>query len=149
MAISVDGEYAYQYEYAASLVSCIKPACTHDWTFLATIGRILEWHCSEREEVAGHVMLVQAQGILKCCKKLSRGKCFASSEIGQPDCGTVVLKDASILGVSARNARRLFHGPRSPANESGLMQKLAGMCYASGPTCTFSKQHMRRKQHLR
>ncbi|OLQ07032.1 hypothetical protein AK812_SmicGene9599 [Symbiodinium microadriaticum] len=32
-------------------------------------------------------------------------KCFASSEIGQPDCGTVILKDASILGVSARNAR--------------------------------------------
>ena len=58
---------------------------------------------------------------------------------------------ASVLGVSGRIAKRMFHRSTVPANESSLMQKLAGMCYASGPTCTFSERLrlVRRKQRLR
>ena len=132
----------------------MKPACKHAWPFLATIGRILAWHCSEQEVVASHVMPVQSQGILKCCTnaaKLSRGKSFASSEIGQPACGTVTLLASWRLWADCQAQCPPFLRPSSPANESSLMQKLAGMCYASGPTCTFSERLrlVRRKQRLR
>ena len=118
----------------------MKPACKHAWPFLATIGRILAWHCSEQEVVASHVMPVQSQG-----------KSFASSEIGQPACGTVTLLASWRLWADCQAQCPPFHRPSSPANESGLMQKLVGMCYASEPTCTFSERLrlVRRKQRLR